>query len=44
MTVFCKTREQARKLANARKANGYPAKLVDNGKEAAKRFGVSLRG
>lgn len=44
MVIFMKSREAARKLVQARKANNYPARVVDHGKEASKRFAVSLKG
>ncbi len=42
MLIFTKTREQSRILANKRKANGFPAQVLDAGKGSVKRFAVDL--
>lgn len=44
MIVFTKSRELARQLCNRRKSLGYPAFMVDMGKDnKTRRFGVKLR-
>lgn len=43
MQIFHTTREKARSHVAKRKANGFPAKLIDNGAKAVgKRYAVEL--
>lgn len=44
MVLFCKTRQQMRDIVARRKAAGWPAKGIDMGKDAQKRYAVALRG
>ncbi len=43
MIIRFRTRELARSFNNKRVAKGLPSKVVDNGKESAKRYAVNLR-
>lgn len=42
MNINFKTRDKARAFAQKRNASGYPSKIVDNGKEATRRYSVDI--